>query len=203
MKGEHRFDNSLTANQIEDARFEILSTLAAAFTIRRRKEDTFAGKKILNLEEVDPPQIIELRLDNSTNLTRNLPPGSDTFRWEDEISTHQSTQETVRPLLDDSKTKKEWDQSEHPYVLDKGHKDARVSYARQAVLHPALLYFQYSKIPEILGGDQEIDTEEVDDVPSESLNRRTIVWNWTSEDDNWKSQHTLCVVRQAKASSLI
>ncbi|ERF72267.1 hypothetical protein EPUS_02154 [Endocarpon pusillum Z07020] len=67
VKGEDGFA-TLTPEAIEAIRFEILSTVVSAFSIRRRIHDLFDGKKILELPPLLEPQIIELRLEKKLPL---------------------------------------------------------------------------------------------------------------------------------------
>lgn len=75
MKGEDRFGR-LSLEAVHAIRYEILSKLVAAFTIRRRMSDKFDGKKILSLPPLQDVHVEELFLDNTTPLSRIVLPAA-------------------------------------------------------------------------------------------------------------------------------
>lgn len=82
VKGGDSFRDLSIPQAIEAIRFEILSTMVSAFSIRRRIHDLFDGRKILELPPFLEPQNIELRLEKKLPLNYpNLPPESILFEW--------------------------------------------------------------------------------------------------------------------------
>lgn len=165
----------------------------AAFSIRRRITDIFEGKKILDLKPLATPSTITVNLDRVSKLSKDWPPDSPDFEWEDDIYSAQSTQELVRPVWDP----REKDNNNHPYNIDiNTNKTAKISYARQAALHPALPYFKYSK-----PAPRDIDSDEEEGpLPPKDRTRREVVQEWLAQDKNWQSTHTLEVINLIQRS---